>query len=292
MLELDHTSRRAFLKRATLGTAGAALLTSAQAHVARAAGPVTPAGDAPFHLGVATYSLRKFSREEAIDMIQAIGTPYISVKSFHLPYELSAAEMAAAVQDFKAAGLEIVSAGNNNIREDTDEGVRPFFEYAKMAGIPMLVIAPTHEIMPRIEKFVKQYDIRVAIHNHGPEDDYYPGPRDALNVIKGMDPRVGLCIDVGHTARTGVDVVEAIAEAGDRLLDMHMKDLADMSDRSSQVAVGRGKMPVAEIFQQLKKMNYRGSVNLEYEINADDPLPGMLESFAYMRGVLAGQSSV
>lgn len=279
------TSRRRFLQTAALGTAGLA-----------AGGAVTgfrptadPQDAAPIRLGVATYSLRKFSRPEAIAMIQALGTPYASVKSFHLPYDLSGEEMAVAVRAFRAAGIELRSGGNNNIREDTDEHVGAFFDYAKAAGLPMLVIAPTPEVLPRIERFVKRYDIRVAIHNHGPEDAYFPGPADAMALIKEMDPRVGLCVDVGHTARTGVDVVQAIADAGDRVLDMHMKDLRDLSDKESQCIVGEGAMPVADIFRQLRKMNYGGLVNLEYEIDAQDPLPGMKQSFAYMRGVLAGQ---
>jgi sugar phosphate isomerase/epimerase len=105
-----------------------------------------------------------------------------------------------------------------------------------------------------------------------------------------MDPRVGVCVDVGHTTRTGVDVVEAIAEAGDRVLDLHIKDLRDLRDKESQCIVGHGAMPVAAIFRQLVKMGYGGYVNLEYEIDAKDPLPGMKESFAHMRGVLAGMS--
>ena len=150
----------------------------------------------------------------------------------------------------------------------------------------LMVIAPTTQTLPRIEKFVKQYDIRVAIHNHGPEDKHFPGPRDILPLIRNMDPRVGLCVDIGHTARTGVDVVQALADTGDRLLDMHVKDLRDLSDKSSQCIVGQGAMQMADIFRQLIRMNYTGFANLEYEIHANDPLPGMKESFPYMRGVL------
>jgi sugar phosphate isomerase/epimerase len=154
--------------------------------------------------------------------------------------------------------------------------------------MPLMVIGPTRATLPRIERFVQEYDIQVAIHNHGPEDEHFPGPQDALPVIEDMDPRVGLCVDVGHTARTGIDVVEAVAMAGDRLLDMHMKDLADPAVRESQCIVGQGRMPVAGIFRQLEAMDYPGYVNLEYEIDAADPLPGMQRSFAYMRGVLEG----
>ena len=283
-------TRRRFVKTAALASAGAGFAPYA-ADAASFSEAGRSAADIPFTLGVATFSLRQFDRTEAISILQALHVRHISVKSHHMPYEDSPEELAAGVQAFAKAGIEIVSGGNNNIREDDDDHVRMFFEYAKAVGIPLLVIAPTAENMPRIERFVKEYDIRVAIHNHGPEDSHFPGPRDGLEVIRDMDPRVGLCIDVGHTARTGVDVVEAIAEAGDRLLDVHMKDLRDLSDRASQCIVGEGAMPVADIFRQLAKMNYRGYVNLEYEIDANAPLPGMKQSFAYMRGVLAGMAA-
>ena len=283
-------NRRTFLKAAALGGAAAALglprPTSARG------GTAFRRRDhhEPVKLGVASYSLRELDREAAIQAVQALDTPYINIKSMHLPYELAdePEEMNEAVQQFKDAGLKITGGGNNNIREDTDEHVKMFFDYAQAAGMPLLVIAPTPDVLPRIEKFVKEYDIAVAIHNHGPEDQYFPAPSDALKYIKDMDPRVGLCVDVGHTARTGNDVVEEIADAGDRVLDMHMKDLEDLMVKESQCIVGKGQMPVAAIFQQLQKMGYDGYVNLEYEIDAEDPLPGMKQSFAYMRGVMSG----
>jgi sugar phosphate isomerase/epimerase len=239
-------------------------------------------------LGVTSYSLRKFSRADAIKMIQELHTPYVNIKSFHLPYESSPEQLTAGRRELEAAGLKIVGGGNNNITEDTDEHVRMFFEYGKGCGMPLLVIAPKPEVLPRIEKFVKQYDIKVAIHNHGPEVQYFPAPWEALKLIKNMDPRMGICVDVGHTTRTGADIVQAIAEAGDRVLDMHMKDLKDLMDKDSQCIVGEGAMPIPEIFAQLQKMKYAGYVNLEYEIDEDNPLPGMQRSFAYLRGVLAG----
>ncbi len=281
----ETLSRRAFLKAAAVGAAGAAFAPS---RAGQAASRTASGAAASFRLGVASYSLRRFSRAEAIAMIQALGTPYVSVKSFHLPYEHTPDELAAAARAFSEAGLRLVSCGVNNIREDDDAHIRPFFDYARAAGIPMLVIAPTPENLARIEGFVRRYDLPVAIHNHGPEDPHFPTPQAALEQIRGMDPRVGLCVDVGHTARTGADVVKALAEAGDRLLDLHMKDLRDLREAKSQCIVGEGAMPVADLFRQLQRMDYRGCVNLEYEIDPDDPLPGMQRSFAYLRGVLAG----
>ena len=185
----------------------------------------------------------------------------------------------------------IVGGGTITLQQDDDDDIRSYFEYARLSGMPLMVIAPTAQTMPRIERFVKEYGIEVAVHVHGPTDKYFPGPQDVLPVISDMDPRVGICVDVGHTARTGVDLVEVLDMCGDRVLDMHMKDLRDLDSVDSQCIVGEGKIPVPAIFRQLEEMNYAGYVNLEYEIDADDPLPGMKQSFAYMRGVIAGMQS-
>jgi len=152
----------------------------------------------------------------------------------------------------------------------------------------MIVAAPTHATLPAVEKLAKEFNIQVAIHTHGPEDQHFPSPKVVLDAIKGMDPRMGLCLDVGHSMRTGADVVQEIANAGPRLLDIHMKDLKQKLVKESQCDVGDGVMPVVAIFKQLKKIGYNGCVNLEYEINGDNPLPGMLHSLGYMKGVLAG----
>ena len=282
--------RRSFLKLAALGAAAAGLADCASATRASAANrdATRRLQSAGIKLGVASYSFRNFPRSQAIEMTKALGTPYINLKSMHLPYELSPAEIGAARHDVESAGLIIVGGGMITFETDTDDGVRKYFDYARAAGMPLMVCTCKPSTLPRIEKFAKQYDIKIAIHNHGPGDENFPSPYDALAAVKGMDPRMGLCIDIGHTVRTGTDVVRAVADAGPRLLDMHAKDLRDLKVAESQCIVGEGKMPIPGIFRQLRKINYPGYVNLEYEIDADNPLPGMKQSFAYMRGVLAG----
>ena len=277
-------SRRDFLKTAAVGTAGLALPMPLSGCA------TDDQGSAPgeIKLGVASYSLRELSRPDAIGAIQALRTPYVSIKSMHLPYESTPQELAASLEEFEAAGLTVVGGGVVTLQQDDDDDIRTYFEYARAAGMPLMVIAPTATTLPRIESFVIEYDIKVAIHNHGPGDPHFPGPRDALPIIREMDPRVGLCVDLGHTTRTGVDIVESLAEAGDRVLDVHVKDLRDLLAAESQCIVGEGAMPMPAIFRQLVAMGYSGYVNLEYEIDAQNPLPGMLQSFAYMRGVLAG----
>jgi sugar phosphate isomerase/epimerase len=283
--------RRTFLKASAAGAF--ATITPWPAVVSSPPDPlsVPERGNEGVRLGVASYSLRKFPRAKAIEMVQALGTPYVNLKSVHLPYELPPDELAAARREIEAAGLQIVGGGTITFEKDTDEDVRRYFEYAKGAGMPVMVATTDPAILPRVERFAKQYDIKVAIHNHGPEDKHFPSPYDVLKHVRTMDARMGLCIDVGHTVRTGTDVVRAVVDAGPRLLDMHVKDLRDLTAKGSQCIVGEGAMPIAAIFQQLQAIHYGGYVNLEYEIDVDDPLPGMKQSFAYMRGVLAGLAS-
>jgi sugar phosphate isomerase/epimerase len=242
-------------------------------------------------LGVATYSLREFSRKDAIAIIKSLGIRYVNVKSMHMPYESSPAELKAARAEFEAAGLQIIAGGNISLQKNDDAYIKEMLTYAKNAGIPTVVCAPTHDNLGMIEKYAKEFGLKIAIHNHGTEDKLYPNGASVLARVKNMDPCMGLCYDVGHAARTGVDVIQEIEAAGTRLHDMHIKDLDSPDSRDSQVEVGKGKLPVAQVFKTLKKMKYAGYVNLEYEINAKQPQQGMAESFAYMRGVLDGQRS-
>ncbi len=266
--------------------AGAAAGLSARSGSAAVAGDT---GD--IKLGVATYSLREFRRDLAIKMIKQLNTPYVDVKEFHLPYNDTPAQLADGRKKFEDAGLKIVAGGNISLQKNDDADLRRYFDYAKVCGFPIMVIAPTAETLPKIERLAKEYNVKIAIHNHGPEDKNFPTPQSVLSAVKTMDPRMGLCLDIGHTVRAGADVVASIGEAGPRLFEVHMKDLSDFSNNDNQVAVGEGKMPIPAIFNALRKINYQGVCSLEYEINAGDPLPGMKQSFAYIRGVIAGQKS-
>jgi sugar phosphate isomerase/epimerase len=269
--------RRGFL--ATLAAGGLAT------HPGVAAAESAPEG---FKLGVASYSLRKFNRAAAISMIKQLHTSYVNIKEFHLPIRSTPDEVVAGRKEFEDAGLVILGGGNISFQKDDEDDFRHKFEYAKLAGMPVIVCAPTAQTLPKLEKYVKEYNIKLAIHNHGKTDKHFPSPQSVLKAVNGLDPRCGLCIDVGHTAEYGVDVVQSIRESGSRLHDLHIKDLRDMSDAETQVPVGEGRMPVAAIFRELVRMKYNGGVMLEYEAEENDPLPGMAKSFAYMRGVLAG----
>lgn len=246
-------------------------------------------GATPARLGLASYTFRNFNRAQLVAFMKQLNVFALNAKDVkdHLPMDPQQED--AALADYAAAGIMLHAAGAMYFTKDEDADIRSKFEYCKRAGIGVIVAGdPGPETLPRIEQFVKQYDIRIAIHNHGPEDKLWHSPLDVLRAVKGLDPRIGCCIDVGHTVRAGTNVVDAIHEAGPRLFNMHMKDLANSRDKESQVAVGEGIMPVRGIFEALIAIKYDGFVDLEYEIHPDDPMPGVISSFAYMRGVLAG----
>jgi sugar phosphate isomerase/epimerase len=274
-------SRRSLLAGGTMLAASSVLSNSALSFAAPAS------SSSPIRLGIASYTFRKFDQAHLIEFMKELKTPYLNLKDVHLPMT-PADQVAAHAAEYRAAGMTLTAAGTIYFAKDDDNDIRSKFEYVKAAGIPIIVGSPTREVLPRVEKFVKEYDIKLAIHNHGTEDKQWPSPLDVLAAVKSMDSRIGCCIDVGHTMRTGTDPVAAIKKVGPRLFDIHIKDLADGKVKESQVAVGDGVMPVPGIFKALIDIGYKGNVDLEYEIHENDPMPGVIKSFAYMRGVIAG----
>jgi hypothetical protein len=282
---INSFSRRDFVCSGALG--GVALASWKNIFAASAVRAPADEGS-PIHLGMASYTFRNFSRTQIIGFLKQLNVLALNAKDVkdHLPMDPQAE--ASALPDYAAAGIKLHAAGTIYFPTDEDADIRNKFDYCKRAGIGVIVAGdPAPEILPRIEKFVKEYDIRIAIHNHGPEDKVWHSPLDVLKAVKAMDPRIGCCIDAGHTARAGTDVVQAIHEVGARVFNLHMKDLTSFQSKESQVPVGEGIMPVKKIFEALSAINYKGFVDLEYEIHPDDPLPGVIESIAYMRGVLA-----
>jgi sugar phosphate isomerase/epimerase len=277
-------SRRSFV---CSGALAAAAYAASNSLPAAAQAPSDAAS--PVHLGLASYTFRNFDRAQLIGFMKQLNVVALNAKDVkdHLP--IDPAEEAKALDDYHAAGIQLHAVGTVYFPKDEDADIRSKFEYAKRAGVSVIVAGdPAPTVLPRIEKFVKEYDIRFAIHNHGPEDKLWHSPLDVLKAVGNMDPRMGCCIDVGHTVRAGTDVVQAIKEVGPRLFNMHVKDLTNFTSKESQVAVGDGMMPFRQIFETLIAIKYKGFVDLEYEVHGDDPMPGVIASFAYMRGVLAG----
>ena len=276
-------SRRAFVDAALSAGALSRIAPSTTAEAA----PLRPAR---LTLGVASYSCRKFTLDQTLEMANALGITHMTFKDVHLPRTDPPETTRALRAKVEAAGITIMGGGTIDLPNDPAE-IRKAFEYAKNAGFPLIYISPEPAALDTIEQTAKAFDIKAAIHNHGPEDKHWPRPQDAYAAIESRDAHLGLCIDIGHTTRTGTDPVQACRQFRDRLYDMHVKDLAVKTDKDSQVEVGRGVLDFPALFRTLIEIGYKGQVGLEYEIKEDNPLPGMIESIAYMRGVLDAVTS-
>ena len=279
---MNLVSRRTFIGSSALAAAAAATPGGASA-----ASPENKGSG--LKLGLASYTMRKFTLDQTLDLCKELGLRYINFKDVHLPMTDTPEALEAARKKVAAASLTIMGGGTISLKNDEAQ-VRKAFDYARHAGFPLIVTAPEPAAFDLIEKLIRETGIKVAVHNHGPEDKFFPAPQDAYKLLKGRDPRFGLCMDVGHAVRAKVDIVKTVGEVKDRLLDVHVKDLKDKDDKGSQTEVGKGVLDIPGFFRALQKIGFTGHIGLEYEVNAESPQVGIRESFAYMRGVLAAIS--
>jgi sugar phosphate isomerase/epimerase len=238
-----------------------------------------------FELGMASYSLREFNLDDTLAMTKRLALRKIAFKSVHLPLDSSIDTIKETVAKVNKAGLTLYGGGVIYMK-NTDQ-VNQAFEYARAAGMKVIIGVPNHDLLPLVEQKVKEYDITLAIHNHGPGDKVYPTPQSAYEKLKGMDKRMGLCIDVGHTQRSGIDPSESARRFADRLHDIHLKDVNKSTGKGTTVEIGRGVIDIPKLLKTLIDIDYSGMASFEYEKDAKDPLPGLAESVGYTRGVLA-----
>ncbi len=279
------SSRRNFLKSGLLGAAVSgmpSLVTQAGALLEKKI-PWTP-----FQTGMAGYSFLHFSIPESIAMMRRLDLHWVSLKDFHLPLDSSPQQATAVTGQFAAAGIQVYGVGVVYMK--TPDQVVQAFRYAANARVPLLIGVPEPALLDAAEKQVKATGIRLAIHNHGPEDPVYPGPREVYEKISGRDPRIGLCLDIGHSMRAGQDPVQAVHAYRDRLFDMHIKDVDAIGKGDHSIETGRGIIDFRGLVQMLEKVKYSGKCSIEYEKDMTDPLPGMAESVGFFRGVIAGSA--
>jgi sugar phosphate isomerase/epimerase len=239
-------------------------------------------------LSVASYTFRQKPLEPTIAGIKTVGISYVSIKDFHLPLKSTPEQRKEVAEKFKKAGITPLSCGVISL-PSKPATLRQAFEYARDAGIPTIVGSPAVEALPEVDALVKEFDIKVAIHNHGPEDmKKWPTPHEVWEGIQKFDPRIGLCIDVGHTARAYADPADCIRKYHERLYDVHLKDENAADPKGKPVEVGRGVLDIRGILQALVDVKYQHLVSFEYEKDGPEPLPGLAESVGYVRGILAG----
>ncbi len=238
-----------------------------------------------FEIGVASWGLRKLSFEEVIQAMKDMQLKNISLKSMHLPFDLSKEDLKARIEKMRNAGLNPYAPGVVYMKnkEQTDRA----FQYTKNAGLKMIVGVPYYDILDYVEEKIKEYDISVAIHCHGPDNLPYPSPADAFERIKDRDERFGICVDIAHVIRSGLDPVKQIKMVKNRLLDMHIWDVSNAAKEGKAVRPGKGLLDFKAVLKTLINIGYSGSLSIEYGSEAENPVPAYIETKGYINGVVS-----
>jgi len=275
-------SRRQFIKTAGTGLLAAGVTSAYGAENFKL--PLEKSGYS-FGLGMAGYSFKEFTIEQTIDMMKRIDVKNMSIKDFHMPLNSTQGQIEAVTAKFRNAGINVYTVGV--IYMKSKESADQAFEYARMAGVKMIVGTPDYELLPYVEEKVKTYGIRLAVHIHGPDSPVFPNATDAWNHIKDLDQGIGICLDIGHTTRDGHDPCSDIEKYINRIYDVHIKDVDKPTKEGTTVEMGRGIIDIPKLVSVLRKGNYSGNCSLEFEKDMNDPLAGIAESIGYWRGVMA-----
>jgi sugar phosphate isomerase/epimerase len=273
-------SRKSFIQLLGASVIGSPMLTNSGL-AGQSSRPVT---DLSAQLGLASYTLRSFSLDEVIDTLKKLDIKHVALKSMHMPLEASDDEIMKLAEKVRSSGLNLYGVGV--IYMKTADEVDNAFRYAKAAGIETIIGVPNHELLPQTNELVKKYNIKMAIHNHGPGDELYPSPESIMSKITNLDTRIGVCLDIGHAVRIGLDASTEARRCGNRLYDIHLKDVNVAAADGGCVALGRGIIDFPAFIKTLTKIKYQGVLGLEYEMDAKDPFLGLAESVGYSRGVM------
>ena len=276
-------NRRTFMKLAA--AAAAVSLTKTNNCLSQADSPLQPESNKQkIKLGLASYTLREFKLDQVLKICKQLDLKYLCFKDVHLPLNSTPEQISEVVNKVNNSGCELYAGG---VVYMTDENqVNQAFDYAKAAGMKIIVGSPNHDLLPLVDKKVQEYDIKLAIHNHGPGDRNYPTAQSVYELVNGLDKRIGLCLDIGHTKRLGLDPSDSVTKYHDRLFDIHIKDVTSATSRGGAIEIGRGVIDIPKFLKTLLATNYSGIVSFEYEKDPSDPVAGLAESIGYVRGSL------
>ena len=280
-------SRRQFFKNAGTGLIALGASSTLQAGQLFGMKPeqdVKAKSKDPFRFGIAGWTFVKFALEPSLTMMERVDMHYLCIKNFHLPLESNAAQIAEFHEKLKARGVTGYAVGPISMK--TEAEVDQAFEYCKRVGVQLIVGVPEHALLSYVDKKVKEYGFHFAIHNHGQEDKLYPSAESIYQKVKELDPRIGICHDIGYSMLMGIDPAAVTLKFGSRIFDMHVKDVTMATSEGKDCELGRGIIDFYALVKALRTIKYSGMCSLEYEKGDADPLPGIAESVGYFKGIL------
>ena len=297
-------NRRDFMKTSMAGAAAIAIPSGMQAHAAPLELPAAEeksgknstikkeVDDDKFKISMAGYTFVKFDIDTTLAFLKKLDVHYLCIKDFHLPLDSNEQKIAEFKAKLKAA--DVTGYGVGPIYMKNEQEVDRAFAYAKRVGVDLIVAVPGYlddqkvphyDILDYVEKKIQEYNFRVAIHLHGPDMNLYPDATEIWNNVKDRDPRLGMCLDIGHNLRFGSDSLKDLQRYKSRVFDIHLKDVTGPNKTGHAIELGRGIIDFPKFMKVLRKTGYSGAVSLEYEKNMSDSFNEIAESIGYFRGV-------
>ena len=237
-----------------------------------------------FKIGMAGYTFLKFDIDKTLETMQRIDVHFLCIKDFHLPLNSTTDQIAIFKAKLKDKGVTGYAVGPIYMKSEAE--IDRAFEYAQRVGVKLIIGVPDYDLLPYLDKKVKEYDFRCAIHLHGPDIEVFPDADDVWNHIKNLDPRIGMCLDIVHDTRNGKNPSDDLKKYHKRVFDIHLKDVTGANRLGYSLEVGRGIIDFPSFVKMLRKVGYSGICGLEYERNMTDPFMGIAESIGYFRGVI------
>ncbi len=237
-----------------------------------------------FKIGMAGFTFAKFDIDKTLATMKRADVHYLCIKDFHLPMTSTDEQIAQFQAKLRANGVTGYAVGPIYMKSEAD--IDKAFAYAKRVGVKLIVGVPNYELLSYVDKKVKEYGYNYAIHLHGPDIATYPDAEDVWNHVKDLDPRIGMCLDIGHDTRNGKDPVADLKKYHSRVFDIHIKDVTGTTKLGYSLEVGRGVINFPAFVKMLRKVGYTGVCSLEHEKDMADPFMGIAESIGYFRGVV------
>ena len=260
-------------------------ITSTFAQEATRPGPQpAPETGEKFRIGMAGFSFLKVDLDKALATMQKVDVHYLCIKDFYLPLNCTDDQIAAFKAKLKEKGVTGYAVGPIYMKSESE--IDKAFEYAKRVGVKLIIGVPNYELLPYVDKKVKEYGFNYAIHLHGPDIATYQDAEEVWKHVKDLDPRIGMCLDIGHDTRNGKDPVADLKKYQSRVFDIHIKDVTGKTKLGYSLEVGRGIIDFPALVKMLRKVGYSGVCSIEHEINMNDPFMGIAEDIGYFRGVI------
>jgi sugar phosphate isomerase/epimerase len=252
------------------------------------------AGKLGWELAIHSYTFQKFSIFDSIDKTAALGVKYMSISgSVILDGTNKVGTTSLSDKDREAIDKKLQADGFGNfvnigvVQLPADEAKsRKVFEFAKKWGIGVLVAEPEPDALDTVEKLCKEYNIKVAIHDH-PKPSHYWNPDTVLAAIKGRTPLMGACADVGHWMRSGLDPLECLKKLQGHIICLHFKDLNEMGPKAHDVPWGTGIGKSRELMAELKRQHFHGAFCVEYEYHWENSSPEIAQCVKFWNDTCA-----